>query len=174
MVVLFIANPQHVWIEKRKKATSRSQRKKLADCGKKEWKREREREREREIVMEKAGWKGAPNHTLWKKQSRRTCVSSCFFSHLKKQTRWCVKKLTHFKFYQRGRAVIKQNYYYLFCRTRADQIIHTFNEEQTKENRTSGNWIWGAKRLKLKQKILKMFPLENLTSQITILFLLKL
>jgi hypothetical protein len=26
--------------------------------------RERETEREREIVIEKAGWKGAPNHTL--------------------------------------------------------------------------------------------------------------
>jgi hypothetical protein len=29
-----------------------------------ERKNKREREREREIVIEKAGWKGAPNHTL--------------------------------------------------------------------------------------------------------------
>ena len=60
MVFLFFAHPQLVSIEKRKGATSRSKRKKPADCGKKEEKRERERE----IVIEKAGWKGAPNHTL--------------------------------------------------------------------------------------------------------------
>ncbi len=132
MVVLFFANPQHVWIEKRKETTSRSQRKKLADCGKKEWKREREREREREIVIEKAGWKGAPNHTLWKKQSGRTCVSSCFFHtwknrHVDVLKNWHISNFTN----KEGQSLNKITTTF-FVETRADQIILTFNEEQTK------------------------------------------
>jgi len=140
---------------------------------------ERKNERERERGREKLWWKKrvgrARQITHFEKNNNAGHVFRVVFFHTWKNRHVDVLKNWHISNFtnEEGQSLNKITTTF-FVETRADQIIHTFNEEQTKENRTSGNWIWGAKRLKLKQKILKMFPLENLTSQITILFLLKL